>query len=220
MSIYKVNNLIWQSQEFKLSLNQFNVQAGQIYAIIGPNGAGKTMLLNLLSFVMPPDSGDIYFNNQKVDYSLKKNLIYNRRSIGYLMQNPYLFNISVEDNISYGLKIRDMAKEIIEEKITKLCDYLGLSELRRINIHQLSGGQKQKVALARTLVLDTQVLLLDEPTAYLDKKSIDLVEDIIKKINQDSGKTIIVTTHSQEQAYRLTQKTILMVDGKTSAFAL
>ena len=133
--------------------------------------------------------------------------------MGYLTQSPYLFNMSVRSNIGYGLKLRGHSRKIIKERTDLMLADLFLTDVADRPAHRLSAGEAQRVALARTLVLDADVYLLDEPTSNVDRHNIPIVEDLIKHLNADEGATIILSTHSHEQAQRLSDNRISIEDG-------
>lgn len=204
---------------FCLMIEDYCFKKGGIYSIIGPNGGGKSTLLNMLAFIDNPSQGEILFGGREVDYDNPRSLLSIRRRIGYLLQNAYLLNMTVYDNVAYGLKLRKVSRKEIEQKVYSMLTRLSLLHLAKKNAYQLSGGEAQKVVIARTLVLDTDVLLLDEPTANVDKNNIRAVEEIILSLNKERHTTVLVTTHSQEQAYRLSKDVISVVNGHIKAIA-
>jgi len=154
------------------------------------------------------------FSGEKIDYTDRRDLLAKRRRIAYLAQNPYLFKMSVYENVSFGLKLRGLPPAIIHKKVEEILSVLSLSGLSRKNAHELSGGEAQRVALARTLVLESSVFLLDEPTANVDKRNIRELEKLILSLSREKGVTVILTTHSQEQAYRMSKNIISIINGR------
>jgi len=219
MNIYELKNIRKDFKDFSLHVDHCCLKEGEIYVLIGPNGCGKTTFLNLLSFLDQPSSGELFFRGRNASHANAQENFLKTRDIGYLLQNPYLFNMSVYDNVAYGLKLRGVEKEIINKKIKEILDKLSLSHLAQKNIHFLSGGEAQKVAIARTLVLDSDILILDEPTANVDKNNINAVEDIIHSLRKNKKKTVLVTTHTTEQAYRLSKNTISIINGHLKPLA-
>lgn len=200
--MYIIKNLEIKRGDFLLKVEDLHIKEGQIYTVIGPNGCGKSTFLEMLAFLCKPQKGELFFKENMVIYNNLINLKVMRRQIGYLMQAPYLFNLTVFDNLSLGLKIRRFSSKIIKEKVYAILDKLRIKHLSKRNAHSLSGGEKQRVALARTFVLDADVFLLDEPITNVDKNNIAIVEDFIRLNNQKYKKTIVLTTHCQNQTNR------------------
>jgi tungstate transport system ATP-binding protein len=196
-----------------LDVPHLEFKAGSIYALVGPNGAGKTTLLRIINLLERPTDGEIYFDNQQVDFSPSDTLNI-KRQMTLVMQNAVLFRSSVYNNIAYGLKMRSNDKRVIHSAVLSALDMVGLAEFQNRKARQLSAGEAQRVALARALVLKPRILLMDEPTANVDRRNIQTVESILRKINSEYGTTIIFTTHDFAQAYRMTKNVISFLDGK------
>ncbi|MCP4652721.1 MAG: ABC transporter ATP-binding protein [Candidatus Omnitrophica bacterium] len=217
--IYQLQNIRKTVGSFSLKIENCQIKKGKIYSVIGANGGGKSTLLNTLSLIEPPSKGKVIFSGQKINYANKNDLLNKKRKIGYLLQNPYLFNMSVYDNVSCGLKIRGFKPQETKAKVNRILKEFSLTDLASRKPSQLSGGEAQRVALARTLVLDSDVFLLDEPTANVDKKNIHNVEKIIFRLNQEKKSTVIITTHSQYQAFRMSRDIISIVNGQIKDIA-
>ncbi|RKY89862.1 hypothetical protein DRQ09_00645 [candidate division KSB1 bacterium] len=187
-----------------LDIPLLRLKNGYFYVIYGPNAAGKTTLLNLLAFLDSPSSGEVILTNENLG----------RKDITMLMQNPYLFRTTVLKNVIFGLKYRSIRKKEQEKLAKSIMEELGIWRLKDESVMKLSGGERKKVSIARALVLDTRVLILDEPTAHLDRNEADLIEEIIEKRAGKGGKSIIMTTHDLNQAFRLTDNVIFMNEGK------
>lgn len=181
-----------------------------LYIIYGPNAAGKTTLLNLLAFLDKPTEGKVLFYNS--DFCLQEDNL--RHRVTLLMQNPYLFKTIVLENVTFGLALRSVSSAEGRQKVEPVMKQLGIWELRNRHVNSLSGGEKRKVALARAVVLDTEVLLLDEPTPHIDKAHAGLIEDMISAAAHYSKKTVIMTTHDLNQAHRLTPNIIYLINGR------
>lgn len=184
-----------------LNIENLEFESGKIYALLGPNGAGKTTLLRVIAGAEKPDEGSIYYNG--ID-SIKDG------SIAYLPQKPYLFDMTVMDNVCIGFKKSDN----VLLKADKALKYLGMEGFKNSKMLGLSGGEAQRVVIARTLVLEKKLVLLDEPLSSVDISSMQLVEDYIKKVNKRDGSTIIFSTHSPSQALRVADEALFMQDGK------
>jgi tungstate transport system ATP-binding protein len=213
--IFKVRNLKKvYNNKIVLDVDNLNFQEGQIYAIVGPNGSGKTTLLNILNLLEKPDEGQIFFYEQEITNKSNSDTLEIRRKITLVNQDPFLFNSTVYDNIAYGLKIRSIPPEVQKSRIKSALNIVGLSGFKDRKANQLSGGEAQRVVIARALVIEPEVLFLDEPTANIDQKHIDVVERIVKKIKKEIKTTVIFTTHDLSQAYRLADEVISLLDGQ------
>lgn len=192
---------------FKLSINNLELKNNNLNVIVGSNGSGKTTLLKLIALLEKEDKGKIIFNNEN---SYIDNPVELRKEIGFLMQNPYLFSVSVFENIALGLKIRKYPKDEIINRVKGVIKDLGIENLVNHSIKSLSGGEFRKVALAQVLVFKPNILLLDEPMTNIDEQSQLNIEELIKDIYSKYKTLIVVTTHSIMQAYRLSS----LPDGK------
>lgn len=200
---------------FSLKIDALTLTNQQLHVIRGPNGSGKSTLLNLIANVEQPDSGCVLFNEDNLPFDNKKEL---RRRTGYLTQYPYLFNMTVFENVVLGLKLRNYKKDKIAKKTEKIMSALEINHLRNRNVKNLSGGERQRIALAQILVLSPKILLMDEPTANIDTQSILTIEETLKTIHKNHAPLIIITTHSLNQAYRLSSNIISMVEGRITDF--
>jgi len=214
MTLYSLDDVRYSVGAFTLSIEDCTIEEGNVYSVVGPNGSGKSSLLNLLAFLHPPSDGNLLFREDRVDYSNGPALLSLRRRVGYLMQSPYLFNMSVADNIAYGLRVRGCSGDEIRRRVQSIMERMSLSHLARRNAHHLSGGETQRVALARTLVLDSNVVLLDEPTANVDRPNVNAVEKAVLDICREKKATVLLTTHSLDQAYRMSRNLLSIVNGR------
>lgn len=213
--IFKVRNLkkVYNGK-IVLDVDNLNFQEGKIYAIVGPNGSGKTTLLNILNLLEKPDEGQIFFYDQEITNKSNSNTLDIRRRMTLVNQDPFLLHSTVYDNIAYGLKVRSIPSKVQKSRIRSALNVVGLSAFKDRKANQLSGGEAQRVVISRALVIEPEVLFLDEPTANIDQKHIDVVERIIKKIKKEIKTTVIFTTHDLSQAYRLADEVISLLDGK------
>jgi len=191
------------------------IEKGEVFTIIGPTGVGKTTLLRLIDLLETPTSGKIYFDGVSVgaNVSARKRLEIRRR-MAMLFQKPALFKTSVFDNITYGLKFRGEVKESIEEKVNRALEIVGLVDYAERKASTLSGGEAQRVALARAIVTEPEVLLLDEPTANLDPRSVERIEELFARIKQEYKTTIIMATHDMLQGQRLADRIGVLTNGE------
>jgi len=189
------------------------VERGEVFTLIGPTGAGKTTLLRLIDLLDLPASGRIYFDQVDTSVSARVRLGVRRR-MAFVLQKPIVFNLSVYDNIAYGLKWRGMSKGNIREKVSSILEMVELSADRNRNARTLSGGEAQRVAIARAIAIEPEVLLLDEPTANLDPISTSKIEELITNIIHRYDTTIIMATHDMSQGQRLADRIGVLMDGE------
>lgn len=187
-----------------LDLEQAEIQGCKRTAIIGPNGAGKSTLLNLIAGLEEPSAGRIFYDG-------KEEIPW--RDMTQVFQKPYLLSSTVENNIAYPLKLRGWNRERIEVRVLQLCEELNLMDLRKKKAWKLSGGETQKVALARALSFYPDLLLLDEPTANIDPATTAEIEQMLIKINENFHTTIVMITHNLAQARRVCDRCLFLKDG-------
>jgi putative ABC transport system ATP-binding protein len=178
-------------------------------AIVGPSGAGKSSLLRLLNRLDEPTAGTVFLGNADYRQIPTSEL---RRRVGMVMQRPYLFPGTVEENLQFGPKER--GARLSTAGVDGLLNAVGLSGYNRRDTAQLSGGESQRVSLARTLANNPEVLLLDEPTSALDEEARLGVEVLIQQIVREEGLTCVLVTHDLGQAARLTKRALVMAEGR------
>lgn len=209
---YQLNNVSFRYGDFTaLSIAFQQIPAHQITALIGPNGSGKSTLLNLLAFLYKPTAGQVRFFDEIVTEQRFTEL---RRRIAYLPQKPYLFKGTVEDNLKMAMKFHGLPDKLQQSRNETVLRRLDIQHLGQQKTHMLSGGELQKAALARAIVTDPKVLLLDEPFSYLDNESAQLLEQFILDYSQDSGKTLIFSTHNRLRGLAITDHVLSLVQGK------
>lgn len=191
-----------------LSIPRLTVSSGLITAVAGANGAGKTTLLNLLAGLERKDGGEILYDGREEPPFSEMTLVF---------QEPYLISGTVRKNIAWPMKIRKISKAQIKERVEELAEELGLLPLLERRTDRLSAGEKQKTALARALSFWPRLLLLDEPSANLDRETTAEIERILLKMNRERGTTIIIVTHDLEQAGRLADNVIFLDMGQIRA---
>ncbi len=190
-----------------------SVRRGEILSIIGPSGAGKTTLLRLINLLIYPDEGKIFFEGVDTEGSEQHRRTLRRR-MAMVFQHPALFDASVFDNVALGLRIRGFSERAVVEKVDEALRYVGLSGLGRRRAATLSAGEAQRVSLARALVLEPKLLLLDEPTANLDPPNVAAIENVVKRVNSDSKITVVFATHNLLQAKRLSDRVAFLWMGE------
>ena len=188
----------------------FKISTGQYFVLLGPSGGGKTTLLRLIGGFMRPSSGKILFRGQDLT-----SLPPNERPTSMVFQNYALFpHMTVEKNISYGLKLRKLPKAETASNVGRVLEMVGLEGLNSRMPHELSGGQQQRVQLARSLVLESDVLLLDEPLASLDAKLRKEMCLELKRLQEQVGITFIHVTHNQEEAMTIADRIAIIAGGE------
>lgn len=189
------------------------IRKGEIFTLIGPSGSGKTSLIRLIDLLDSPTSGRIFLDGTDTAGSEKHRLSLRRR-MGMVFQKPSVLNTTVAENIAFGLKFRGMPEPERLEKIRTVLELVGLPDFSRRRATTLSGGEMQRIALARALVTEPEVLLLDEPTANLDPVSSDMIENLILRVNKEFGTTVVMSTHDMLQGQRLADRIGVIMDGK------
>jgi putative spermidine/putrescine transport system ATP-binding protein len=179
-----------------------SVEKGELVTLLGPSGCGKSTLLRCLAGLEPVTSGKLYLDNYDIT-----NLSPKQREIGMVFQQYSLFpNMTVEQNVGFGLKIKKMQKNLVREKVRAMLELVGLSEKLRQYPNELSGGQQQRVALARALVMEPKVLLLDEPMSAIDALLRRNLQIEIRRIQRSLKITTIFVTHDQDEAMVMSDK--------------
>ena len=182
----------------------------EFVTLLGPSGCGKTTLLRILGGFLDADEGSVMFDGEEISQKPPY-----ERELNTVFQKYALFpHLSVYENIAFGLKIKKMSKDVIEQKVMKMLKLIGLEGYENRNITRLSGGQQQRVAIARALVNEPKVLLLDEPLAALDLKLRKEMQYELKRIQQEVGITFIFVTHDQEEALTMSDSIVVMKNGE------
>ena len=187
-----------------------DIYENEFVTLLGPSGCGKTTLLRILGGFLNTDEGSVMFDGEEIS-----NKPPYERELNTVFQKYALFpHLSVYENIAFGLKIKKMSKDVIEQKVMKMLKLIGLEGYENKNTTRLSGGQQQRVAIARALVNEPKVLLLDEPLAALDLKLRKEMQYELKRIQQEVGITFIFVTHDQEEALTMSDKIVVMKNGE------
>ena len=189
---------------------QLDVAPGALVALLGPSGCGKTTTLKAIAGLLDPDGGDVLFDATSVTGVPPE-----RREVAMVFQKPLLFpHLSVARNVGFGLRMRRMARPAIEHKVAEMLDLVRLSGLGERRAAELSGGQEQRVSLARALVTEPKVLLLDEPLSQLDANLRADMRDLVRTVQRQVGVTTLFVTHDQEEAVSLADRIALMLAGR------
>lgn len=187
-----------------------DIYENEFVTLLGPSGCGKTTLLRILGGFLEADEGSVIFDGEEIS-----NKPPYERELNTVFQKYALFpHLSVYENIAFGLKIKKVGKDIIDQKVMKMLKLIGLEGFENKNTTLLSGGQQQRVAIARALVNEPKVLLLDEPLAALDLKLRKEMQYELKRIQQEVGITFIFVTHDQEEALTMSDKIVVMKNGE------
>ena len=208
----RIKNLSNDWKEFKINNINLQVEDNEYFVILGPSGSGKTMLLELIAGMWPLDSGKIYMDNQDITGFPPE-----KRGIGFVYQNYMLFpHKTVFENIAFGLKAKKVAKEEIKAMVNEMMDLLKISHLADRLPRTLSGGEQQRTALARALIIYPKILLMDEPLSALDRKTRDELMQELKEIHRKFDVTLIHVTHNFDEALMLADRIAIMRNGEIS----
>lgn len=207
----ELKNLTRSWGNFTLCNINLKVAKGEFFGLFGHNGAGKTLLMETIAGIWIPQEGEVWINSRELTKTPPE-----ERSIGFVYQEPLLFpHLSVKENICYGLKARRYTKKQSQQRFGEMMELLKLNQISlRRNVDRLSGGEKQKVALARALAINPDVILLDEPTHSLDEENRRLFYSAVKDLNQRKKITIILVSHDYGELKVLASRIGLMESGR------
>jgi putative spermidine/putrescine transport system ATP-binding protein len=195
-----------------VAVEDFNLAAerGEFVSFLGPSGCGKTTTLRMIAGFETPSSGSILLDGRDITQRPP-----NKRNVGMVFQSYALFpNMTVADNIGFGLRVRKRPKDQIRKRVAELLDLINLPDKGGRYPYQLSGGQQQRIALARALASEPEVLLLDEPLSALDAKIRVALRKEIRSIQRQLGITTVYVTHDQEEALSLSDRVVVMSEGR------
>jgi len=197
-------------REFSLKNIDLEVRRGEYFVILGPTAAGKTLLLELIAGFYKPDHGEIRINDKNVTRMPPE-----KRGIGFVYQDYSLFpHLTVKENIEFGLKLKKMPKEDVENKLKEVMKMLGISHLSHRYPRTLSGGEQQRVAIARGIVIEPSIMLLDEPLSALDARTQIRLREELRRVHREAKLTTIHVTHDQTEAMALADRIGVMMDGE------
>jgi len=195
-----------------LEAGSLRFEKAQITSVCGPNGAGKSTLLRILALLDFPDQGEVLFQGES--FSSHGDWFRARKKITMVDQNPYTFRGSVFRNVAYGMEMRGAGRNEIVSRAGDALAKVGLSGFERRRARTLSGGEVQRMAIARAIVCEPEVFILDEPTAHVDSTRVREVEDLVFRLREEKGTTIIIATHSETQACRLADRVLRIEKGR------
>jgi putative ABC transport system ATP-binding protein len=208
--ILRVEHLSWSVDGQKIIDDvSLRVEEGQFVAVFGPSGSGKSSLMKLINRLIEPDEGQVYVCGDEYRTIDPQTL---RQQVSLMMQTPHLFPGTVAENVAFGPSQR--GEEISRETIKDLLKAVGLAGFADRKVGELSGGEAQRVSLARVLANQPRVLLLDEPTSALDEEIKRSVEDVILRVIRENELTCLMITHDREQAERMADEIVMLEQGK------
>jgi len=188
----------------------FDMRQGEIVALLGPSGCGKSTLLSIIAGIETPDEGEIYWMGTPINETPP-----HRRGFGLMFQDNVLFpHMNVFENVAFGLEMNSMEKDAIQIKVSETLELVGLQGLDRRNVNSLSGGEQQRVALARSLAPQPRLLMLDEPLGSIDRSLRERLMGELRSILRRMNQTAIYVTHDQEEAFAIADRIVLMQAGK------
>jgi tungstate transport system ATP-binding protein len=185
---------------------------GQLHVLTGPNGSGKSTLLNILAFLHKPDRGTILFDGVPVKWELKE-CAQLRKRVTLLHQHPYMFSGTVAANVAFGPLARGFSRDVAKNVMRDVLEKVDLTGFESRDARELSGGESRRVAFARALACKPEVLLLDEPIAYVDRASAEIIESLVVSLAA-GGITVVMSSHDDRLAARLGGRVIHLEDGK------
>jgi len=190
----------------------FKQEKGEILALLGPSGSGKTTLLEIIAGLADPDQGDCLWNGESL-LEVPTHL----RNFGLMFQEYILFpHKNVAENVAFGLKMAGTDREIASARVKEVLDLVGLSGLTDRDPATLSGGEQQRIALARSLAPEPRLVMLDEPLGALDRSIRERLIGELRDILKSSFQTALYVTHDQEEAFRIADRVVILGDGKTA----
>jgi D-methionine transport system ATP-binding protein len=190
------------------------VPDGAIFGIIGKSGAGKSTLLRIMSLLEAPDSGEVYYREDRADTLRGRDLLERRRKMGMIFQNFNLLSSrNTAGNIAYPLEIAGLPKKQIETRVDELLEMVDIQDKRKARMRELSGGQKQRVAIARALAANPEVLFCDEATSSLDPQTTRSILSLIRELHDKLRFTVVLITHQMEVIQAICEEVAVMENG-------
>lgn len=212
LKLKNINKIFGRKQVLKNITMEIN--EGEILSLLGPSGCGKTTLLRIISGLLTPDEGQVFFNGE--DYTLVDS---NKRNAVIVFQDYGLFpHMTISENIEFGLKVRKINKSERDKKIKEMLKLVQLEDKWKNYPSELSGGQKQRVALARALIISPKVLLLDEPFSNLDANLKEDMREFVLELQKKLEITMILVTHDKEEAFMVSDKVAVIMEGQLKQF--
>ena len=211
-NLITISNLrVKRGKKIVLRVEKLDIQRSEVLAVVGPNGAGKSTLLLTLARLLSPEQGEISFSDPQAQN--ESDTVYRRR-IALVMQDPLLFDTSVFENVASGLRFRGKNKAEIHQKVPLWLERLGVSHLSKRRAKRLSGGEAQRVSLARALVLEPELLLLDEPFSALDPPTRASLLDDLGALLEKTATTSLFVTHDLPEAVKLADRMAVVIANR------
>jgi len=195
-----------------LRIDALDVRRGEILVVVGPNGAGKSTLVTTLALLERPAAGTLFLDGEPVDW--RHGALEARRRLAIVFQEPLLFDTSVYDNVATGLKLRGVPGREHRPRVERWLTRLGIAHLARQQARTLSGGEAQRASLARALVIEPELLLLDEPFAALDPPTREALADDLLALLRETATTTILVTHDRDEALDMGDRLAVIVGGR------
>jgi tungstate transport system ATP-binding protein len=213
--VLEAREICWTKDNKTILRNiDFHLFPGECVGFIGPNGSGKSSLLKILAFLETPTSGSLYFQGQSVPRNVPLSI---RRRIAIVFQEPLLLNTRVFDNVAIGLKIRGISKGTIRERVDYWLEQFGVSPLSKQLARTLSGGEAQRVSLARAFALEPDVLFLDEPFSALDAPTKEGLRNDLGQVFKSTQMTTVLVSHDFKDIAHLTNRALILLNGQVMA---
>ncbi|SDH35806.1 energy-coupling factor ABC transporter ATP-binding protein [Desulfosporosinus hippei] len=200
-----------QGQKTILHKINFQLSAGECVGLIGPNGSGKSSMLKILAFLEPPTSGQLFFQGNPMPTAVPLAI---RRRIAIVFQESLLLNTKVFDNVALGLKIRGLPPKKIREQVDFWLEQFGVAHLSKQSARSLSGGEAQRVSLARAFAIEPDILFLDEPFSALDAPTKEALRGDLAKVFKSTQTTTLIVSHDFKDILHLTKRALILLNGK------
>ncbi len=201
---------VMRGRKSVLRIDHLDILRGEVLAVVGPNGAGKSSLLLTLARLIRPNQASILFAGQPIEQASDLSI---RRRIALVLQDPLLFDMSVFDNVAMGLRFRGMSKNAIKPAVDQWLDKLGIADLHERRATELSGGEAQRVCIARALVLEPELLLLDEPFSALDPPTRRRLSADFSALLAETKTTTVLVTHNIADAQQIAHRIAVILSG-------
>lgn len=210
----RCENLGWDAGE-KTVLDGITLEVtkGEAFGLIGPSGGGKSSMIRVLDLLVPPTRGRLWLDGEEVVRG-SSDIVALRRRMAMVFQRPAAFRMNVFENVAYGLALRGVSLAVLRTRVAEALELVGLGGFEDRRASTLSGGELQRISIARCLVTDPEVLFLDEPTANLDPLSTNVIEEVVASLRRDRGTTVVMATHNLEQGQRLCDRLAVMAGGR------